>query len=71
MPRRDGTGPGGPGAGGGRGRGGGPKGRGGGFAAGPGGYCVCPSCGVRVEHQLGVSCLATKCPRCGAAMTRE
>jgi hypothetical protein len=71
MPRGDGTGPGAPGAGGGRGRGRGPKGRGGGFAAGPGGYCVCPSCGVRVEHQLGVSCLEMKCPRCGAAMTRE
>jgi len=52
----------------GRGRG---MGRGGGFGAGPGGYCICPSCGERVPHQLGSPCFENKCPKCGAVMTRE
>lgn len=70
MPRGDGTGPvgRGPGTGGGRGRGGG---RMGGFAAGPGGYCICPACGTKVPHQLGVPCNQIKCPKCGMQMTRE
>ncbi len=54
----------------GRGQGGG-RGRGGGFGAGPGGNCVCPSCGKKVPHQRGTACYEVKCPRCGAAMTRE
>ena len=53
----------------GKGRGGG-RGRMGGFGLGPGGYCICPSCGYKVPHQRGVPCYQTKCPRCGAAMTR-
>lgn len=53
----------------GTGRGGG-RGLGGGFARGPGGECMCPNCGHREEHQLGVSCLTQKCPKCGSLMTR-
>ena len=74
MPRGDGTGPRGQGPRTGRGAGrgaGGRGGRGGGFAAGPGGYCVCPNCGEKAEHQLGVPCYEQQCPKCGKAMTRE
>lgn len=73
MPRGDGTGPpggGGRGTGTGRGGGGG-GGRGGGFALGPGGNCICPSCGTTAAHTRGVPCSQTKCPRCGAMMTRQ
>ena len=73
MPRGDGTGPRGQGPGTGRGMGRGAGGRGlrGGLAAGPGGYCVCPSCGARVPHDLGTPCLLKRCPKCGAHMARE
>lgn len=65
---------GGMGQGGGRGQGqGGPRpGRmGGPFAAGPGGTCICPQCGQREPHVRGVPCIARKCSKCGATMTRE
>ena len=65
MPWGDGTGPGRDGGGYGRGRG-----RGGGFGQGPGGDCICPNCGHRESHQLGVPCYTRKCPKCGAPMTR-
>ncbi|MCD6307308.1 MAG: hypothetical protein J7M32_13615 [Deltaproteobacteria bacterium] len=71
MPRGDGTGPRGQGPGTGRGMGGGGRGMGGGFGAGPGGFCVCPNCGEKVAHQLGVPCYEQTCPKCGTAMTRE
>jgi hypothetical protein len=76
MPRGDGTGPRGKGPGTGRGMGGGGQGQGGrglggGSAAGPGGNCVCPDCGEKAAHELGVPCSEQKCPKCGAAMTRE
>ena len=72
MPRGDGTGPEGQGlvTGRGLGRGGG-KGRGGGFSMGPGGKCVCPSCGTKVDHKIGVPCYEMACPKCGTKMTRE
>lgn len=72
MPRGDGTGPKGQGAGTGMGLGGGGgRGRGGDFAAGPGGTCVCPKCGEKTTHKLGVPCYKQQCPKCGTAMTRE
>jgi hypothetical protein len=74
MPQRDGTGPtaGGSGRGAGRGRGQG-RGRMSGNRAGsgPGGFCVCPSCGERVAHKMGVPCYQMTCPKCGAKLMRE
>ncbi|MEA3248557.1 MAG: DUF134 domain-containing protein [Nanoarchaeota archaeon] len=52
----------------GRGRG---QGRMGGVAAGPGGECICPKCGARTMHQVGIPCYQQKCPKCGSPMTRE
>jgi len=60
MPRR---------GGGGFGRGG-RRGLGGGFGYGPGGECICPNCGYREPHQLGMPCYTRKCPKCEAPMTR-
>ncbi len=54
----------------GRGAGGGGSGRMSGFSAGPGGNCVCPKCGAKVPHQIGVPCYQMKCPKCGSQMTR-
>ena len=62
------------GMGAGRGMGGGVRGggrMGGPVAAGPGGYCVCPQCGHKEPHQVGVPCLQRQCPKCNAAMARE
>jgi hypothetical protein len=60
------------GTGGGRGSRSGGRGRmGGSKAAGPAGYCVCTACGHKVKHQAGKPCFETKCPKCGAQMTRD
>lgn len=73
MPRGDGTGPKGqgPGTGSGAARRVSGKGRGGGFAAGTGGYCICPSCGEKIAHEIGDPCYEQQCPKYGTAMTRE
>ena len=55
--------------GGGFGRGG-HRGLGGGFSRGPGGECICPNCGYRETHQLGVPCFRKTCPKCEASMVR-
>jgi len=39
--------------------------------SGPGGFCVCPSCGEKTEHQVGIPCYEVKCPKCGTMMVRE
>lgn len=72
MPKGDGTGPKGEGPGTGM-RWGKEEGKGWkeGFGAGPGGTCVCPNCGERKPHERGIPCFDQKCPKCGAAMTRE
>jgi len=46
------------------------RGRMGGFAAGPSGLCVCPKCGYKEQHKIGVPCYNKKCPKCGTKMTR-
>jgi hypothetical protein len=77
MPRGDGTGPYGTGMGQGRGQGMGMgKGRGRGRmggnrpAAGPSGSCICPDCGTKAAHKVGVPCYTVKCPKCGTSMMR-
>ncbi len=79
MPFGDGTGPLGQGPGTGRrgGRGFGPgggrgRGRMGGNrpGAGPEGVCLCPSCGKKVVHQIGIPCYSVSCPQCGIKMVR-
>ena len=54
----------------GKGRGMGRGGRGGGYGLGPGGNCICPNCGNKTQHQVGVPCYNQQCPKCGAMMTR-
>ena len=46
------------------------RGRQGGKALGPAGYCVCPNCGTKVLHKLGMPCFDMVCPKCGKKMTR-
>jgi len=35
------------------------------------GFCVCPKCGVKILHRVGIPCREEKCPNCGAKMVRE
>ena len=61
------------GGGGNRGGTGGGEGRMGGTkpGSGPSGYCICPSCGHKVPHQVGQPCYRMNCPQCGTRMARE
>ena len=76
MPRGDGTGPFGQGPGTGRGRG---RDMGQGIGRmgsnrqgiGPSGNCICPGCGTKLLHQVGVPCYSMNCPKCGTKMIRE
>ena len=43
----------------------------GGKGLGIGGKCVCPKCGVEIEHKTAKPCYEMKCPKCGAKMTRK
>ncbi len=72
MPRGDGTGPMGQGpVSGGRAGSGVGRGRmGGSIAAGPRGVCVCPKCGEKVSHKVGMPCSSESCPKCGTKMVR-
>ena len=52
------------------GRGQGPGSLGGPKSAGPGGNCVCPRCGAKASHKVGVPCNSISCPGCGAKVVR-
>ena len=74
MPGGNGTGPFGQGPRGGRGMGRGRgRGRMGGNrpGAGPAGFCICPSCGAKLPHQVRTPCGSLDCPKCGNRMVRE
>jgi len=72
MPGGDGTGPFGGGSGTGRGMGlGGGRMGGNRPGSGPSGNCVCPSCGTKLPHRVGVACYSVNCPKCGAKMVKE
>lgn len=36
---------------------------------GPVDECVCPNCGHREPHKLGVPCYSCRCPKCDTPMT--
>jgi hypothetical protein len=38
---------------------------------GPEGFCVCPKCGVKILHRVGIPCREEKCPNCEVKMVRE
>jgi predicted amidophosphoribosyltransferase len=35
------------------------------------GKCICPKCGSKISHSMGVPCQDQQCPQCGAKMLRE
>ena len=41
------------------------------WGLGPGGFMVCPNCGTKVPHQIGVPAYTVSCPGCGTQMMRE
>lgn len=70
MPFGDGTGPLGQGPRTGRGIGRGRSGMRGNNGL-SGGYCICPSCGAKLNHQAGIPCSTLNCPNCGGRMVRQ
>lgn len=46
------------------------RGLGGGQGKGPGGGCICPQCGHKVSHQVGIPCFEITCSKCGSKMIR-
>lgn len=44
---------------------------GGGLGYGIHGACICPRCGLTLEHQPGRPCKRERCPSCGVALLRE
>jgi len=66
MPGRDGTGPLGQGPV--SGRGVGRRGQRGPMGAEPAVCCVCPKCGKKTAHAVGIPCTSKKCPKCGTTM---
>ena len=54
-------------------RGAGGLGRGGGDkpGSGPGGDCICPGCGYRMPHVVGLRCVDASCPNCGQRLIKE
>jgi hypothetical protein len=68
MLREDGTDPSGHGAGTEREKGKNAMGR---FGIGWEGYCICPQCGEKTSHQLGIPCINIRCINCGTHMMRE
>jgi len=36
-----------------------------------GSTCYCPQCGTVAPHKPGTPCVDSKCPNCGAPMTRK
>ena len=34
-------------------------------------FCICPNCGAKAEHILGVPCKQHECPKCGSLMRRQ
>ena len=33
--------------------------------------CICPNCGYKIQHQIGIPCYQQKCPKCDSPMIRE
>lgn len=41
------------------------------FLQGKDEFCICPICGEKQQHRLGIPCRSVTCPKCGSIMVRE